>query len=110
MFYCIFCLIKSIKDLKAKVEKNRPITQKNNDSITLALKSAKSELAKVQHLLKDLYEDYKSELLTKEEYINYKKDYSIKEKGLQDEISTLEKQTNETPENLFKHANNISVQ
>ena len=96
--------IKSIKDLKAKVEKNRPITKKNHDSITLALRSAKSELAKVQHLLKDLYEDFKSELLTKEEYINYKKDYSIKEKGLQEEISTLEKQSNKTPESIFKHS------
>jgi len=39
-----------------------------------------------------------------EEYINYKKDYSAREKALQDEISNLEKQSNQTPENIFKHS------
>lgn len=100
--------IKSIKDLKVKIEKNKPIQKKNNDSVVLALKRAKSELARVEHLLKDLYEDFKSDLLTKEQYINYRNDYTIKEKALQDEIDTLEKQSKQTPENLFKHSKWVS--
>lgn len=96
--------IENIKDLQHSIESNRPIIKQNNDSIMLALKHAKSELAKVQRLKKGLYEDYKAELLTQEEYLSYRDDYTTKEKAFLQEVETLEAKSNQTPESIFENS------
>lgn len=96
--------IDSIKDLQHSIESNRPIIKQNNDSIMLALKHAKSELAKVQRLKKGLYEDYKAELLTQEEYLSYRDDYTTNEKAFLQEVETLEAKSNQTPESFFENS------
>lgn len=72
------------------------------DNIKLALKQSQSELSKVQRLKKGLYEDYKAELITQEQYIAYRNDYTEKEKAFQQEVDILEEKSNQTPENLLQ--------
>ena len=58
----------------------------------------------MQRLKKGLYEDYKAELLTQEEYLSYRDDYTTKEKAFLQEVETLEAKSNQTPESIFENS------
>ena len=94
--------IKTITNLKEKIEKNKPEIDSNKNGIAIALKKAEKELFHIRSLKKGLYEDFKSELITGDEYISYKNDYTEKEKAYELEIQTLDEQSKKTPEELFK--------
>lgn len=100
--------IKCVHNLQKNVEKNKPITEKSNDSLILAIKKADSELGKYQRLKQGLYEDYKSELITKEDYIHYRDDYTSKETALKRELEILEQKKRQKPENLLHSSQWIS--
>ena len=49
-----------------------------------------TELEKVRKLKKAIYEDYREELISKEEYVTYRQDYLKKEKLLEKQVECLE--------------------
>ncbi|MDE5782060.1 MAG: DUF4368 domain-containing protein, partial [Lachnospiraceae bacterium] len=49
------------------------------------------QLKKIYNLKKSLYEDYKGGLLSEEEYISYKEDYTKEEDMLKGQIAFIEK-------------------
>lgn len=100
--------IKCVQNLQKNVEKNKPVTEKNTDGLILAIKKADSELGKYQRLKQGLYEDYKSELITKEDYIHYRDDYTAKETALKKELEILEQKKRQKPENLLQTSQWIS--
>ena len=50
-----------------------------------------TELEKVRKLKKAIYEDYREELISKEEYVTYRQDYLKKEEQLEKQLKSLEK-------------------
>jgi len=54
------------------------------------LQKLKAELEKVAKLKKECYEDYKEELISKDEYVSYRRDYITKEEKLLLQINSLE--------------------
>ena len=63
-----------------------------------------TELEKVQKMKKSLYEDYKDELISKEELLSYRKDYLKKEEVLSVQINALEEKKKENKDvSAFEH-------
>lgn len=63
-----------------------------------------TELEKVQKMKKSLYEDYKDELISKEELLSYRKDYLKKEEVLSMQINALEEKKKENKDvSAFEH-------
>ena len=61
------------------------------------------ELERVKKLKKEVYEDYKEELLSKEDYMAYRKDYEEKELLYAKQIQNLEEQKkNAVTSNVFE--------
>ena len=53
-----------------------------------------TELEKVRKFKKALYEDYREELISKEEYITFKQDYLKKEEQLKKQLNSFEERSN----------------
>lgn len=97
--------IKSVHDLQQMIEKHQPVTKDNaSDSTKLAIRKAETELSKCQEIKKNLYDDYCNNLLTKQELLSYKEDYSKKEEALKQEIQTLTAKLQKAPETLLKES------
>ena len=63
-----------------------------------------TELEKVQKMKKSLYEDYKDELISREELLSYRKDYLKKEEVLSMQINALEEKKKENKDvSAFEH-------
>lgn len=85
-------IIQSIEDLQEVVIQNRTaaITVKrvtDNEKSRL-----NTELDKVRKLKKAIYEDYREELITKEEFVTYRQDYLKKEELLTKQLENIEQQ------------------
>lgn len=75
-------------------EKHRNDSEKNYFSI---------ELKKVQRLKKAVYEDYRSNLLSKEEFITYQQEYREKEELLQKQLESIDKQQRKAVLDIFEN-------
>ena len=64
--------------------------KKQEEPISQQIGKLKIRLEKVSRTKRELYDDYKSKLITKEEYIQYKEDYQKQEDALNEQIRTLE--------------------
>ncbi|HKM22925.1 MAG TPA: recombinase family protein, partial [Lachnospiraceae bacterium] len=97
--------IKSVHDLQQIIEKHKPIKKTESlDGSKLAIQKAEKELSKCQEIKQNLYEDYCNNLLTKQELLSYKENYSKKEEALKLEIQTLTEKIQKTPEILFEES------
>jgi site-specific DNA recombinase len=63
------------------------------------MEKIKNNLDRIRKLKKSVYEDYKDELITKEEFLSYHKDYLKKESLYQRQIETLSNNNTETSVN-----------
>lgn len=70
-------------------EANHKIS-KNNEIYNKQINMLKAKLDKTLFLKKGIYEDYKEEVLSKEEYLQYKADYERDEVSLKQQIIELE--------------------
>ena len=74
--------------------------KKNTD---IELQKLKAELERVKKLKKSVYEDYKEELISKEEFLSYREDYQQKEALYSKQIETLEvKKKENVTEDVFE--------
>ena len=80
------------------------------------IKKYKIMLNKIASRKKDIYEDYKDGILTKEEYLIYKEDYMKEEISINKQIQELDKESENIEEynewlqniNKYKHINKLS--
>lgn len=70
-----------------------------NDKIAI-----QTELEKVRKLKKAIYEDYREELISKEEFVNYRQDYSKREELLINQLACVEKKTSGMAEEVLDAA------
>lgn len=63
-----------------------------------------TELQKIKRLKKSVYEDYKEDLISKEEYIMYRQEYQRKEDALNNQIVQLQKNhANQTAADMYNN-------
>ena len=70
------------------------------DSRETAKIEIQAELEKVRKLKKAVYEDYREELISKEEFVSYRQDYAQKEELLVKQLLCVEKKTGSAEENI----------
>ena len=75
-----------------------------SDSREAAKITIQAELEKVRKLKKAVYEDYREELISKEEFVSYRQDYAQKEELLVRQLLCVEKKTGSAGENVFDTA------
>lgn len=89
---------------------------KNQNERLAVIKNIESQLASIERYQKKTYENFMDGILTKDEYLNYKKDYTDKElalkeqiKNLNDEISNKELLSNRHKEWIDRFKNYIDI-
>ena len=98
------CIISSIKDLKSLIEGTEKVLPGKTDALQKEIEKDSRELQKTERLKRSIYEDYKESVLTKDEYLRYKKEYIDKETLLQQKIDSLTNRLKEYPkQNIFNH-------
>lgn len=96
-------LIQNVKDLQELVKSQSFTASKAKRITDTELMKIKSELERVKRLKKAIYEDYKEELITKEEFLSYREDYQKKEELYFKQIETLEtKKKDNVTEDIFE--------
>lgn len=96
-------IIESIGDLRILVDAQKKLTPNSSDLIKVEREQIVSELSKTLKLKKEIYEDYKENLLTKEEYLSYRNDYQKKEVMLkQKEKDLATKQEDSMKQDIFE--------
>ena len=88
-------IIHSVDNLQELVKQHSFTTTKIKKSTDIELKKLQTELARIKKLKKSIYEDYKDELISKEEFLSYRQDYQQKEVLYSKQIEALEKKKNE---------------
>lgn len=96
-------VIQNIDDIQEIVKKERSASSALKQVNDSERKRLEEELQKTVRLKKAVYEDYRENLLTKEEYISYKQDYTQKEDLLTKQIAELEKRGKESVADILKN-------
>lgn len=79
-------IIRSVKDLEKLVEGQSKIVPTALEVSRMEIEKLSGELEKIRRRKREIYEDFKDDLISKEEYISYREDYLIKEKNLDKKI------------------------
>ena len=88
-------------DIQFLKKRNLPVPE--NYVTDIELTKLKAELERVKKLKKSIYEDYKDELISKEEFLSYREDYQQKETLYSKQIETLEEKKKESvTEDVFE--------
>ena len=89
-------IIKAAGDLKTLAEEAAP--KKKLRNLQGARERIQGNLDRVYHLKKSAYEDYRSGLISREDFLRYKEDYTRQEEALSSQLSQLQQ---EQPEDVF---------
>jgi len=92
-------IIHSIDHLQELVKSQTFTEEKVKLTAETEVMSIKSELERIKKMKKAIYEDYREDLISKEEFISYKEDYLRKEEVYAEQIVTLE---NKSKDNMVK--------
>lgn len=96
-------MIHSVDNLKELVQSQSFATSKVKRNADTELNKIKAELERVTKLRKSIYEDYKEELISKEEFLSYREDYLKKEELYSKQIEALEeKKKGDISKNVFE--------
>lgn len=102
VLYDLNTLIGSVDNLKKLIEDQNTASPIHDTILGLEKSKSETELRKVCNLKKEVYQDYKEGLLSKEDFLSYHNDYKIKEKLLNQKIGTLDEENNHAPcNNVF---------
>ncbi len=96
-------MIKNVDLLKASVEAKTVKKPDNTKIIEAEINRLNKELERVTNLKKSIYEDYKDDLITKDEFLSYRKDYILKEELLSKQISVLEEKKTDNSTDYFEN-------
>lgn len=92
-------LLVDIEKLLEQINKFN-IKRKENENIENMKKSKENEIEKINILKRGLYEDWKNEYITKDEYLEYKQKYEQDIERIRDNIINLEKQKEKQEETI----------
>ena len=96
-------IIRNVENLQELVKSQSFTATKIRKSTDIELTKLKAELERVKKLKKSIYEDYKDELISKEEFLSYREDYQQKETLYSKQIVTLEEKKKESvTEDVFE--------
>lgn len=96
-------IVHSVEDLQELVKKQSFTASRIKKSADTELVKLKAELERVKKLKKSIYEDYKDELISKDEYFSYREDYGQKETLYAKQIEALEaKKKDNVTEDIFQ--------
>lgn len=94
-------IIQNIEDLREKIKAQALTVVKIKKITDAELNKIKTELERVRKLKKYIYEDYKEELISKEEFLSYRENYLKKEELYLKQMEVLEQKENIT-EDVFE--------
>ncbi len=96
-------LIKTVPNL-SKITENEMSDKKNTLQQNGETERLKTALERVKRLRQSIYEDYKDELLTRDEYLRYRKDYEQQEAILSQQLEQISLRAKEMKEqNSWMH-------
>lgn len=96
-------IVQNIDDLREMVKAQGFTTAKVKRIADTELSKLKTELERVRKLKKSIYEDYKEELISKEEFLTYREDYLKKEELYLKQVEALEEKKKENiTEDVFE--------
>lgn len=96
-------IIDSVDNLKELVQAQSFTASKVKKVTDTELSKVKAELERVKKLKKSIYEDYRDELISKEEFLSYREDYLKKEELYSKQIEALEeKKKDNVTEDVFE--------
>lgn len=96
-------IIQSVDNLKELVKEQHFTASKARRIADTELSKIKAELERVKKLKQSVYEDYKDELISKEEFLSYRTDYQKKEELYSKQIEALEeKKKDNVTEDVFE--------
>lgn len=79
-------IIRSVRDLEKLVERQSKAVPTALGALQMEIERLSGELEKIKRRKREIYEDFKDNLISREEYISYREDYLIKEKNLEKKI------------------------
>lgn len=89
-------LVQNVGDLRELVSVQHLSASKIKRVADTEISKIRSELERVKRLKQSVYEDYKEELITKEEFLSYREDYQKKEELYSKQIEALEEKKNDS--------------
>ncbi|MDF2884562.1 MAG: Site-specific recombinase [Clostridiaceae bacterium] len=96
-------ILSLIDNLATIIEKShKPVVTKKINKTEIA--KLKLELEKIYRFKKGVYEDYKEDLLSKEEYLCYKSDYEKQEQLLNQKLEILTKEELDVQEQIIENS------
>ena len=96
-------IVDSVDNLKELVQSQSFTASKVKRIADMELGKIKAELERVKRLKKSIYEDYREELISKEEFLSYREDYLKKEELYSKQIEALEeKKKDNVTEDVFE--------
>ena len=96
-------IIASVDNLEELVQIQDQTVSKTKMIADAELSKAKAELERVRKLKNSIYEDFREELISREEYLSYREDYQKKEELYIRQIDVLEEQVSENAaEDVFE--------
>ena len=99
----IKAIVDSVDNLKELVQSQSFTASKVKRIADTELSKIKAELERVKRLKKSIYEDYREELISKEEFLSYREDYLKKEELYSKQIEALEeKKKDNVTEDVFE--------
>lgn len=90
-------IIGVVGDLKLLAEEVAP--ERKVRDIRAGRERIQTNLDRIYHLKKSTYEDYRSDLISRKDFLRYKEDYTRQEEALSSQLAQLEQ---EQPENIFE--------
>lgn len=87
-------MIQMVSDLQSMILSQNTSINNKTEYYSKEIDRIEKELEKVRYLKKSIYGDYKEGLLTKEEYLAYREEYTIKETQLEQNLQELEDKKN----------------
>lgn len=95
-------ILQSRENLKELIEGGKAGSMTASDGGEAEKIKRQAELEKIRKLKKALYEDYREELISKEEFVSYRQDYTKREELLERQLPCLSKEEEE--DNVLKSA------
>lgn len=89
-------LVQNVDNLKELVKSQQFSASKVKRVTDTELSKIRSELERVKRLKQSVYEDYREELISKEEFLSYREDYLKKEELYTKQIEALEEKKKES--------------
>ena len=83
-------------------QEDKIISKKSKVLIDSQIDKLDTEITKIKRWKQTIYEDYKEEIITKEEYFSYKEDYLKKEKQLLKQIELLKQDAEPNEKSIFE--------